>query len=145
MIFASNNLPHEPLTRTFYELSRLQLFAAWWHWLLFLGACATVVAYVIFLYVRDGRELPRGLACALLLARLVALLGILLTFLNLEKRTERRLAALKTGDVVYVSPSEIHQFRNTGEVPLKFLCLVPHSASTQQATAAPECGNPESP
>lgn len=52
---------------------------------------------------------------------------------------------LKTGDVVYVSPSEIHQFRNTGEVPLKFLCLVPHSASTQQATAAPECGNPESP
>ena len=52
---------------------------------------------------------------------------------------------LKTGDVVYISPSEIHQFRNTGEVPLKFLCLVPNSASTQQATAAPECGSPESP
>jgi len=33
---------------------------------------------------------------------------------------------LKPGDVVYVKPDEVHQFRNTGPAPLKFLCLVPH-------------------
>lgn len=36
---------------------------------------------------------------------------------------------LKAGDVVYVAPDEVHQFRNTGSTPLKFLCLVPHSAA----------------
>lgn len=33
---------------------------------------------------------------------------------------------LKPGDVVYVAPNEIHQFRNTGHEALKFLCLIPH-------------------
>jgi quercetin dioxygenase-like cupin family protein len=30
------------------------------------------------------------------------------------------------GDVIFVAPNEKHQFRNTGNKPLKFLCLVPH-------------------
>ena len=47
---------------------------------------------------------------------------------------------LKAGDVVYVAPGDVHQFRNTGNSPLKFLCLVPNSASSQNVTAAPECG-----
>ena len=47
---------------------------------------------------------------------------------------------LKAGDVVLVTPDEVHQFRNTGDVPLKFLCLVPNSATTQKVTIAPECG-----
>jgi quercetin dioxygenase-like cupin family protein len=47
---------------------------------------------------------------------------------------------LKRGDVVYVQPDEVHQFRNTGNVPLKFLCLVPHSASEKQISVTPECG-----
>ena len=47
---------------------------------------------------------------------------------------------LKAGDVVLVKPDEIHQFRNTGGTPLKFLCLVPNSATGKQATVAPECG-----
>ena len=29
------------------------------------------------------------------------------------------------GDVLYVSPNATHQFVNTGESPMKFLCLVP--------------------
>jgi len=33
---------------------------------------------------------------------------------------------LQSGSVVYVTPSEPHQFRNTGNSPLKFLCLIPH-------------------
>ena len=47
---------------------------------------------------------------------------------------------LKAGDVVLVKPDEVHQFRNTGAAPLKFLCLVPNSATGKQATVAPECG-----
>lgn len=48
--------------------------------------------------------------------------------------------ALKAGDVVFVQPDEVHQFRNTGGVPLKFLCLVPNSATGKQVNVAPECG-----
>ena len=47
---------------------------------------------------------------------------------------------LNAGDVVFVAPDEIHQFRNTGDCPLKFLCLIPNSAAGQQVTVAPECG-----
>ena len=50
---------------------------------------------------------------------------------------ERPLAA---GDVIYVPPGAIHQFRNTGERALKFLCMVPHMAHAPQVSAAPECG-----
>jgi quercetin dioxygenase-like cupin family protein len=34
--------------------------------------------------------------------------------------------ALAPGTVVFVPPEELHQFRNTGSGPLRFLCLVPH-------------------
>src|SRR5438046_5655287 len=33
---------------------------------------------------------------------------------------------LRPGTVVYVAPDDVHQFRNTGATPLKFLCLVPN-------------------
>ena len=47
---------------------------------------------------------------------------------------------LETGDVIFVKPNEIHQFRNTGDRPMKFLCMVPTSATGQKVTVAPECG-----
>ena len=47
---------------------------------------------------------------------------------------------LRAGDVVFVKPDEVHQFRNTGSGPLKFLCLIPNSATGQKVTVAPECG-----
>ena len=56
-----------------------------------------------------------------------------------EGDKEHRLAA---GDVVFVVPGEVHQFRNTGDVPLKFLCMVPNSSASQQATVAAECSRP---
>jgi quercetin dioxygenase-like cupin family protein len=37
------------------------------------------------------------------------------------------LHEIKSGDVLYVEPNVIHQFTNTGEEPLQFLCLVPVS------------------
>lgn len=47
---------------------------------------------------------------------------------------------LRTGDVVFVKPNEVHQFRNTGSGPLKFLCLIPNFATGKKVTVAPECG-----
>jgi quercetin dioxygenase-like cupin family protein len=48
--------------------------------------------------------------------------------------------ALKAGDVVFVKPDEVHQFRNTGNDTLQFLCLIPNSAAGKQVTVVPECG-----
>lgn len=50
---------------------------------------------------------------------------------------ERPLAA---GDVVFVAPNDVHQFRNTGSVPMRFLCLIPNSATGRTVTVVPECG-----
>jgi quercetin dioxygenase-like cupin family protein len=51
--------------------------------------------------------------------------------------------ALRPGVVVFVQPDEIHQFRNTGSHPLKFLCLVPHAATQPNVPVVPECGTEE--
>lgn len=56
-----------------------------------------------------------------------------------EGDVEHRLAP---GDVVLVTPDEVHQFRNTGTAPLKFLCLVPNSSTGQKVTVAAECSRP---
>jgi quercetin dioxygenase-like cupin family protein len=47
---------------------------------------------------------------------------------------------LRPGDAVLVEPDEVHQFRNTTDLPLRFLCLIPNSATQQQVTPSPECG-----
>lgn len=47
---------------------------------------------------------------------------------------------LRAGDVVFVKPDEVHQFRNTGQASLKFLCLIPNSAAGKRVTVTPECG-----
>ncbi len=54
-----------------------------------------------------------------------------------EGEREHRLQA---GDVVFVKPNEVHQFRNPGPTLLKFLCLIPNSATGKNVTVAPECG-----
>lgn len=46
---------------------------------------------------------------------------------------------LRAGDVVFVKPDEIHQFRNTGNTPFKFLCVVPHVPPDTPVVLAPEC------
>jgi len=47
---------------------------------------------------------------------------------------------LTMGDVVLVQPNEVHQFRNTGTQPMRFLCLIPNSAAGKTVKVAPECG-----
>jgi quercetin dioxygenase-like cupin family protein len=54
-----------------------------------------------------------------------------------EGDNQHKLAA---GDVVFVKPNEVHQFRNTGDKAMKFLCLIPNSATGKAVTVAPECG-----
>lgn len=44
------------------------------------------------------------------------------------------------GDVIFVGSDEVHQFRNTGEGALKFLCLVPNGISKLPVKVVPECG-----
>lgn len=46
---------------------------------------------------------------------------------------------IAAGDVLYVAPDEVHQFRNAGETPLKFLCMVPHIPEGTPVTTIPEC------
>ena len=55
----------------------------------------------------------------------------------LENDTEHPLRA---GVCVFVPPNELHQFRNTGVGPLKFLCLIPHSVSDPGGICATDCG-----
>ena len=45
-----------------------------------------------------------------------------------EVYEDDRPHAIGPGDVILVVPDEVHQFKNTGDTPLKFLCLVPNSA-----------------
>lgn len=47
---------------------------------------------------------------------------------------------LRPGDVIYVAPDELHQFRNTGAAPLKFLCMVPNASASLPVHYRPECG-----
>ncbi len=46
---------------------------------------------------------------------------------------------LKAGDVVYVAPDDVHQFRNTGPTTMKFLCMVPHIPEGTPVKVLPEC------
>jgi quercetin dioxygenase-like cupin family protein len=57
----------------------------------------------------------------------------------LEGDAEHRIGP---GDVVLVAPNDLHQFRNTGRAPLRFLCLVPNSAVGPRAAVAAECSRP---
>ena len=49
--------------------------------------------------------------------------------------------ALRSGDVVYVQPDEMHQFRNTGSVLLEIPLSGPQFRLDKNVTVAPECGN----
>lgn len=46
---------------------------------------------------------------------------------------EGRMHEIRAGDVVYIEPNALHQFVNTGDRPLEFICLVP---------ATFDCGTP---
>ena len=47
---------------------------------------------------------------------------------------------LRPGSAVYVPPNQLHQFRNTGPGPLKFLCLIPHPIRGMREMCVAACG-----
>ena len=47
---------------------------------------------------------------------------------------------VKPGCIVFVPPSQVHQFRNTGSGTLKFLCLIPHPMRGMSGTCVAACG-----
>jgi quercetin dioxygenase-like cupin family protein len=47
---------------------------------------------------------------------------------------------LRPGSAVYVAPNDLHQFRNTGAGPLKFLCLIPHPLRGVREICVAACG-----
>ncbi len=55
----------------------------------------------------------------------------------LEDTTEH---AIRPGSIIFVPPNQVHQFRNTGPGPLKFLCLIPHPLRGMGASCVAACG-----
>lgn len=41
--------------------------------------------------------------------------------------TKEGATPIRAGDTVYVAPHEQHHFENTGDGPLEFVCVVPHT------------------
>jgi quercetin dioxygenase-like cupin family protein len=46
--------------------------------------------------------------------------------------TEEGEFPFKTGDVIYVEPYLKHNYKNSGDKTLKFLCLIPHDKPAQK-------------
>lgn len=78
-------------TTTYHQFARLQALSEWWQWLALIVVCLAVAAYVTVLYRRDSVELRPGLAWLLLALRLGAFLGVLFFYLDLERRSERKI------------------------------------------------------
>jgi len=81
----------QTLSATRYSLARAEALGMWWHWLLLAGIVFAVVAFVVWMYRRDTRELPDAAAVALAALRLFALVGLLFVFLDFEKSTQRKV------------------------------------------------------
>ncbi len=90
-LFNLNFLAADAPGGVYYQLARQESFSEWWQWLLLVAVIIAIVTYVIWMYRKDAVELTTGLAILLGGLRLVALLGILLFFLQLEKRTQKTL------------------------------------------------------
>ena len=77
--------------RTYVESAPLLPVTEWWHALLLGLLLLGIVAAIVALYVFDSVELRTGTAVTLCALRLAALAGLVLFFLNLEKRTEKQV------------------------------------------------------
>ncbi|MDZ4820891.1 MAG: hypothetical protein SGJ20_18145 [Planctomycetota bacterium] len=87
-MFDASFLIAEAGTRTRYEWTRLLTYTEWWQKPLLVLVCLLVVAYVIYMYRRDSVELKRGVGVLLAILRLAAFAGLLLNYLDLQKRTD---------------------------------------------------------
>src|SRR5215471_1694164 len=84
----STSAAKDAATRTRYESVRAQSFSEWWQMPLVVLACLAVVAFVGLMYRRDSVELRPGIGVLLAVLRLAAFAGLLLMYLDIERRTE---------------------------------------------------------
>ena len=78
--------------RTFIEIGRAQAMTQWWHWIALLAVCLLMLTFIVMTYRRDSAELPLGMRILLTLLRVVAFAGLLVFFLQIERRTEKRIS-----------------------------------------------------
>jgi len=67
---------------------RFESMTEWWHWLLLMAICAVAVFLIGLFYVFDSVELSPGITVLLLSLRVLAFGGLLVFFLNIEKRAD---------------------------------------------------------
>lgn len=79
----------DAVTRTRFEWARLQSFTEWWQKPLLVAVCLLVAAFVVYMYRRDSVELRPGFGVLLAVLRLAAFAGLVVNYLDLQKRTER--------------------------------------------------------
>ena len=77
--------------RTFYEFQPIVPLSLWWQMLIFALAVLAIFAFATWMYLRDSRDLPRGLTVLLSTLRIVAFTAILIYVLNPGKRSETRI------------------------------------------------------
>jgi len=77
--------------RVFYQWMRVEQMDQWVHWFVLACCLVALVSYVVYWYRKDWVELPKSIGWTLLSLRLLALLGILVFFFDLQKRTEQRV------------------------------------------------------
>ncbi|HEY2882244.1 MAG TPA: vWA domain-containing protein, partial [Pirellulales bacterium] len=82
--------PNAP-SRTRYELSRIQSFSEWWQTPLLVLVCLLVLVFVGLMYRKDSVELKPGVGVLLTLLRLAAFAGVLLMYLDVERRSETKV------------------------------------------------------
>jgi len=89
---------HEPtrliansMARTYHEWWRVGQFDEWWHWMAVVFAVALIGGFTIWLYRKDSRELRGPTAWSLVALRVFVILCLVAFFLQLQRRTERRV------------------------------------------------------
>lgn len=77
--------------RTFLELQPLVGISQWWQLLILVVVSLAILGFVLWMYIRDSRDLPVGLTTLLTTLRVLAFCCILIYVLNPGKRTETRI------------------------------------------------------
>lgn len=91
MTGASSMLIAQAQQRVVYEAAPLVPINAGWQGLIVAVVALVAIGFVLWMYWRDGAELPRGIMGTLAVLRVAVVLGLVLFFINPEKRTEQKL------------------------------------------------------
>lgn len=79
------------VARTYYEWWRVHQLDQWWHWMVLTLVAVLFSCLAIWMYRKDAFELRSPTSWSLLILRLFVLICLLGYFLQLERRTERRM------------------------------------------------------